>query len=394
MSSYLNPTTGTVMANHISLRSFGYSTAVPARARKAALEDAIEAHGKRHIVDRLNFVWNLQIEGSTPKDRMSQDIEWLKSEPQQVMMLPVMQAPLGVSLRGFGYSTKDAVEVRRASIERAIMVHGKPSVEERLKFVMSIQSSGYVKDTMTEDLTWLLAPPPKEDTAISLRSFQYSSKKNGDERHSALASAVNIHGKDAIVNRLKQVMALQGDGPVKDIMMADMAWLTVADDVIEESVTNSAPPVVSYEVEQPISLKKVGYKTKNRLLMRRISLNKAVKMYGKEAVVKRMEFVIGLQAVNSETWKVMACDLAWLRLPTDAVQLRKYGYNAMKPRIERRSAILRAIDAVQNKAAVVRRLEHVFALQSRGGINWINMKCDLAWIDEQLRNNKRCRIEM
>lgn len=131
---------------------------------------------------------------------------------------------------------------------------------------------------------------------ISLRNFGYSSTCYVDSRRDALIRATEAKGKLQVLNRLRYVAELCGakNLPCAQPMTEDVAWF--------ETIYNFD--------DCNIKLSDYGYKSGMTPQARHESLVQAVNIHGKEKVVKRLTYVLHLNAGTKR--QVFQDDIDWL----------------------------------------------------------------------------------
>lgn len=196
----------------ISLRSYGYAVKLDVSKRQEALNKAIDANGYELVLLRLKEVHQLNHKA---RPVFEQDMSYVADSGKS-------KQSREISLRFFGYSSKNKVETRRKAIKKAIIATSYDTVLARLKKVFHLNRSN-VRMIFKEDINYLEKSIIREE--ISLRNYGYSTKENDYKRYISLDKAVAVHGYDLVDKRLKTVLEYNKYKPIAEIFQNDIEYL-------------------------------------------------------------------------------------------------------------------------------------------------------------------------
>lgn len=194
----------------ISLRSYGYAVKLDISKRQEALNKAIDANGYELVLLRLKEVHQLNHKA---RPVFEQDMSYVTSK--------LNSKSKQISLRFFGYSSKDKVGTRHKAIKKAIQAISYDTVLARLKKVFCLNRSN-ARLIFKEDINYLEKSTIKE---ISLRSYGYSTKENDYNRYVSLDKAVTVHGYELVNKRLENVLEYNKYKSIAKIFQNDIEYI-------------------------------------------------------------------------------------------------------------------------------------------------------------------------
>ena len=123
----------------------------------------------------------------------------------------------------------------------------------------------------------------RSNQPISLRMYGYSTNDTIHERKAALDSAAAEHSYEKVLERLKQVHAVQGSAYAKEIMADDIDWLEDLLPATRTCETESAPESATPTQEATVAVSCVEADQQTTLLAEMEHLKQLIEAVRRQA---------------------------------------------------------------------------------------------------------------